>query len=203
VIRNGIAATIALLAALALPAARAEEGAKTVGQRFYAGISAASLHFDDEQGGQEFSDSSTGLGLYAGFQLKPVLALELSYDDHDAIDLHDVAGSGVLRLDVLSQRRTVAITALREVSLKDLFNWKRDWRVFGTLAAYDSRIRRSITTSSSGAETTADDDTAGLALGAGVLYRVGPMELRGYVRGFGMLDRGEAKEAGAAVQLRF
>jgi hypothetical protein len=59
-----------------------------------------------------------------------------------------------------------------EVSLKEIFEWRRDWRLFGTLSVYNSDVERTIT-------------------------------LRGYVRSFGVLADGEAREAGAAVQLRF
>jgi hypothetical protein len=44
----------------------------------------------------------------------------------------------------------------------------------------------------------AHEDDSGLSFGAGVLYAVGRVELRGYLR-----STGDAREAGAAVQFRF
>jgi len=171
--------------------------------RLYAGITAATLEFYDEQNGISFNDSSTGFGLYAGFLLREQLAVELSYDSFDAIDLHDLAGSGTARFDVTTQRRTVAFSAVRTISLRELFSWPRDWRLFGTIGVYDSRLARTITPLGSGTPASVDDESTGLALGAGVLYRIGPVDVRGYVRTLGAIDNREALEAGAAVQLRF
>ena len=79
---------------------------------------------------------------------------------------------------------------------------KRDWRVFGAAGIYKSALRRSITPA---AAVTAplSDDVTGLVLGAGVLYRVSGLDLRGYVREFGATDRREGTEIGFGVQRRF
>jgi hypothetical protein len=55
----------------------------------------------------------------------------------------------------------------------------------------------------SDARSSAGDSDSGLFVGAGVIYQLGRVELRGYVRELGALDRGEAREAGGAVQFRF
>jgi len=202
---NDLVAAALLAALVGAAAAHAAEPPKTsFGDRLYAGIAAASLRFSDEYDSMRLTDSSATIGLYAGFLLKERLALEISYDSYDAIELHDIAGSGIARLDVESERRTIAVSVLREVSLKEIFEWRRDWRVYGAMGIYESEVDRTVTFLGSGAAASAIVDATGLFLGAGVLYAIGRVELRGYVRSFGaVLDDGKAREMGAAVQLRF
>jgi hypothetical protein len=171
--------------------------------RFYAGAGVASLSFDDGYGGIDFSDTSAAITLFGGFSLNDRLSLELSYDSFDAIDLHDLAGSGTVRFDVKTRRRTAAFSVRREVSLRDVFDWKRDWRVFAMAGVYRSDLRRSVLIRNTGVSSSIDDSVDGLLLGAGVLYRVGRFDVRGYVRQFGVGDNNEAREVGLAVQRRF
>ena len=194
-------AALALTAWCALAAAHpaaAAEPEHALRSRLYAGISVSALEFDDAYRGVKLADSSTGAGVYGGFRLRDRLSLELSYDAFDAIDLHDIAGSGIVRLDVETERRTTALSVLREISLKELFDWRRDWRLYGSAGVYDSSLRRTITTRGSSTRTSVDDGDTGLLFGAGVLYGVSRVELRGYV-----LRGGDAREVGAAVQLKF
>lgn len=179
------------------------EGEGDANARLYVGIGVARLTFDDEFNGLTFDDVSTGIAAYAGFRLNERLSLEVSYDAADAISLGDVAGSGIVRFNVVNERRTVSISALRELSLRDVFNWQRDWRLFGMAGIYRSDLERAITTIGSNERTDTDDQIAGALLGAGVIYRLSSIEVRGYVRKLGVLDRGEAMETGASVQLRF
>lgn len=179
------------------------EGESDADARLYVGIGVVLLTFDDEFNGVAVDDVSTGIAAYAGLRLSERLSLELSYDAADAIDLGDIAGSGIVRFNVVNERRTVAISALREVSLRDIFNWQRDWRLFGMAGIYRSDLERAITTVGSNERTDSDDRIAGALLGAGVIYRLSGVEVRGYVRKLGILDRGEATETGASVQLRF
>ena len=80
-----------VLAALAAGSAAAAEPKHSLGSRFYAGMTVATLKLDDDYEGIKLDDSSTGYGIYGGFRLKERLALELSYDAFDAaIDLHDM-----------------------------------------------------------------------------------------------------------------
>jgi hypothetical protein len=171
--------------------------------RFYAGTGLTRVTFEDQHGGVRLDDVSVGFVGYAGFRLREQLSLELSYDASDAIDRSNVPGSGVVRFDVVSERRTLAVSALREVSLQELFDWRRDWRVFGVVGIYESDLERTVTTLGSNARTVVGDRIDGVLLGAGFLRRIGGVEVRGYVRKFGFLDGGEAFETGATVQLRF
>ena len=193
---TGLAATLCALAAARAAAAAEPDGA--AGSRLYAGVAVLALDFVDAHEGVTFDDASTGFGVYGGFRLHDRLALELSYDAFDAIDVRDIAGSGIVRLDVETERRTATFSVLREISLKELFGWPRDWRLYGTAGIYDSDLRRTVTTLGSNVRRSVRDGDTGLLLGAGVLYAVGPVELRGYV-----LGGGDAREVGAAVQLRF
>lgn len=174
----------------------------TLAHRFYGGAAVGSLAFDDRYGGLRFSDSSLGLSLFGGVYVKERLAIEVSYDSFDAIRLRDVAGSGTLRFDVDTHRRTQAVSVLREVSMRDILGWKRDWRVFGSAGFYKSELRRSVSPAAA-ATAPLNDDVTGLVLGAGVLYRVGGLDLRGYVRESGATDRREGGEVGLGVQRRF
>jgi hypothetical protein len=180
----------------------AEAPKDTASHRFYAGVSVGSLQFHDSDKGVGFSDDSVGVGVFGGAYLKDKLSLELSYDSFTAIDLHDLAGSGITRFDVESRRRTVVLNVMREISMRDVFEWKRDWRVFGTAGAYSSSIARTVTTLGVG-ETASSEAITGAMLGAGVLYKVGPVDLRGYFREFGVLSDKEGRDFGIAVQRRF
>jgi len=171
--------------------------------RFYAGVIAGSLEFHDSYGGLHFHDTSVGLGVFGGAYLKDRLSLELSYDSFTAIDLHDLAGSGVTRFDVEGRRRTAALSVVREVSMRDIFEWRRDWRVFGMAGVYRSDIDRSVTILGTGGSSSADERITGVLLGAGVLYKVGPVDLRGYLREFGVTDTKEGRDIGIVVQRKF
>jgi hypothetical protein len=197
------AAAVALAAASIAAHAHAAEPGESIGARLYAGVGAASARFDDQYEGIGLADTSIGLGLYAGVRLRERLAIELSYEAFDAIDLHDVAGSGVLRFDAKTERRSTMLGVLREISLRELFGWRRDWRMFGVAGFYGSDLERTVTLLGSGARSSVGDSDAGLFVGAGVIYQLGRVELRGYLRELGVLDRGEAREAGGAVQFRF
>jgi hypothetical protein len=196
-------ATLGLAALVVVAAARsaaAAEPTRSLGSRFYAGMTVATLDFDDNYEGLKLDDSSTGYGVYGGFRLKQRLALELSYDVFDAaIGLHDIAGSGIVRLDVATERRTTTLSAVRDVSFKELFDWRRDWRVYGTVGVYDSRLTTIATTLGSSPRTkSVDDRDTGVLFGAGTLYTLGRVELRGY-----LLSGGDVREAGIGAQFKF
>lgn len=171
--------------------------------RFYAGITVGSLEFHDSYGGVNFHDTSVGLGVFGGAYLKERLSLELSYDSSTAIDLHNLAGSGVSHFDVDSRRRTVALSVVREVSMHDIFEWRRDWRVFGMAGVYRSNFARSITVVETGESSPADERITGALVGGGVLYKVGPFDLRGYFREYGVTDTKEGRDIGIVVQRKF
>jgi opacity protein-like surface antigen len=171
--------------------------------RFYAGAAVASLVFDDHYGGVSFNDSSVGTALFGGAFLNDHLSLELSYDSFDAIDLRDLAGSGVTRFDVKTRRRTGALSVVREVSLRDVFDWRRDWRVFGMAGVYRSNVERAVTVHGTNESSSTADEFNGVLLGAGVQYRLGGIDLRGYVRSFGVMNEREAREIGVTVHRRF
>lgn len=197
-------ATLGLTALVVLGTARAVAAAEpkkpSLGSRFYAGASVATLDFDLDYEGLQVDDSSAGYSIYGGFRLRDRLALELSYDAFDrAIDLHDIAGSGVVRLDVATERRTTSLSLVRDVSLKELFDWRRDWRVYGTVGVYDSRLATSATTLGSSMHTRrVDDRDTGVLFGAGALYTLERVELRGY-----LLSGGGVREAGIGAQFKF
>jgi hypothetical protein len=171
--------------------------------RFYAGVGAVSLTFAAEHEGVAFEDSSLGLGGYVGFKLRDNLGVEVSYSSADAVDLEDVWGSGVAKLDIAGEWDTLSVRAVGELSLKEWLRWRRNWRLYGALGGYDSRIRRTVTTRGTGASLRVRDDEAGVVLATGFLYEVGVVDLRGYVEWFGVFDDREAWDAGVAVQMRF
>ena len=190
---------VAMLLLASAARARAEEPAASLGSRLYAGFELSSVKVDDSYGGVNLNASTYAYGAYTGLWLKSdLLAIELSYDRTDPNDLHDVAGSGVLRFDAASQRRTLSVSVLRQVVLRDFLSLKRDWRVFGALGLYETDVHRTITDLASGAQTSAGENVTGALLSVGTLYTVGRVELRGYLRGWG-----DAREIGAAAQFRF
>jgi hypothetical protein len=190
-----------------LPAAAFADDAKDTGNgRLYAGIGAATLTYEGEHEDVVFDDTSFGVEAYGGFKLSDNLSLELSLrSDDEAVDLNDVAGSGITRFDINSSWDTATVKAVGDLSLQELLSWRRDWRLFGALGYYRSDIDRTVVTlgTGTGAGETVRDDESGLMLGTGVLYKLGFVDLRGYVEWYGVFDRREAWNAGVAVQMSF
>ncbi len=54
-----------------------------------------------------------------------------------------------------------------------------------------------------GENSLTDEGITGALLGGGVLYKVGPVDLRGYFREFGVLDNKEGHDVGIVVQRKF
>ncbi len=68
---------------------------------------------------------------------------------------------------------------------------------------YRSDIDRTVANLDIGASETVVDDESGLLFGTGVLYKLGFVDLRGYVQWYGVFDDREAWDAGGGVQLHF
>jgi Outer membrane protein beta-barrel domain len=199
--RARYAVVAALLLAAAPWAARAAEPAgqtAPLGSRFYGGVNLASVHYDDTYGDVAFPGSSIGLGLYTGFRVNDHLSVELAYDGTNAIDRHNVAGSGVVYFNVDTELRTLSATVLRQFSLHELFNLPRDWRVYGMFGVYDDKIDRTVTDLSSYAQVSGQENESGIVAGAGMLYHLGRVELRGGLRFWG-----DARDIDVAAQFRF
>jgi hypothetical protein len=205
--KNGFAALAMLLSSIALAEDAANSAAGIGGDsdgRFYAGLGAATLEYEGRHDGLAFDGTSIGVGAFGGFRLSDNLSLELTYQSHrDAVDMNDIPGSGIRRLDINSGWDTASVKAVGDLSLQELLSWRRDWRLFGTLGYYRSDIDRTVVTLGTGASETVRDDESGLLLGTGVLYKLGFIDLRGYVEWYGVLDDREAWDAGVAVQMRF
>src|SRR5262245_23762552 len=146
---------VALLLGTVASGARAAEPttkAAPLGSRFYGGVDVAAIHYNDTYGDVAFGGSSIGLGLYAGFRVNDKLSVELAYDETTAIDKHDVPGSGVVVFNVETELHTVSASVVRQISLRELFNLPRDWRVYGLLGVYDTDLDRTVTNQASFAQ---------------------------------------------------
>ena len=204
--RRVIGAVLALAAApwTAWPAepgllgARPADATAPLISRFYGGINVASVHYDDKYADIAFAGSSIGLGLYTGFRVNDHLSVEVAYDATDAIDKHNVAGSGVVYFNVDTEVRALSASVQRQFSLRDLLNMPRDWRVYGTVGVYDSKVNRTITDLASYAEKEVREDKSGALAGFGVLYGLRRLELRGGFRFWG-----DGRDLGIAAQFRF
>jgi len=198
----GLAGVVAALVLASQPwLARAAEPAApqpTLVSRFYGGIDVASIHYNDTYGDVAFGGSSVGLGLYTGFRVNDRLSVELAYDETTAIDKHDVEGSGVVHFNVETELHTISASVLRQISLRELFNLPRDWRVYGMLGVFDTKLDRTVTDLASYAEKSQQEKNTGLLGGAGMLYRLGRVDLRGGLRFWG-----EARDVDLAAQFRF
>jgi hypothetical protein len=197
--RAGVVA--AILLAMTCGARAAEPtAAKTtpLGSRFYGGVDVASIHYNDAYGDVAFGGSSIGLGLYTGFRVNDKLSVELAYSETTAIDKHNVEGSGVVIFNVETELHTVSVSALRQVSLRDLFDLPRDWRVYGSLGIFDNNIDRTVTDLASYAQKSSQDKNTGVLAGVGMLYRLGRIDLRGGLRFWG-----DARDVDFAAQFRF
>jgi hypothetical protein len=131
------------------------------------------------------------------------LDVEIAYKRFEGIEALDIAGSGVDRLDIEMPLDIVVVKAVASISLRELLAWQRDWRLYGSAGAYRTDSDRTVTTLATGTTETVGSEESGLTVGGGVLYRLGPVDLRGYVEWFGALDEAEAWDAGVAVQFSF
>jgi hypothetical protein len=197
--RVGVVAAF-LLVATSRGAGAAEPTAPkgSLGSRFYGGVDVASVHYDDSYGDVAFNGSSIGLGLYGGFRVNDKLSVELAYNETTAIDKHNVAGSGVVYFNVETELHTFSASALRQVSLRDLFNLPRDWRVYGMLGVFDNNLDRTVTNLASYAQVSVQEKNTGVLAGGGMLYRLGRVDLRGGLRFWG-----DARDVDFAAQFRF
>ena len=198
--RAGVIA--ALVLAVAPWAARAAEPtaakAMTLGSRFYGGVEAASIHYDDKYADIAFAGSSIGLGLYGGFRVNDHLSVELAYDEATAIDKHSVAGSGTMFFDVETVLHSVSLSVQRQFSLRDLFNLPRDWSAYAMFGVFDNNLARTVTDLGSYKQTSVQEQKSGALGGVGMLYRLGRVELRGGLRFWG-----DARDLDFAGQFRF
>jgi len=198
---SGPGAVVALLLVTAACSARAAEPAApkgTLGSRFYGGVDVAAVHYNDTYGDVAFGGSSIGLGLYTGFVVKDKLSVELAYNETTAIDKHDVPGSGVVIFNVETELHTISASVVRQISLRELFNLPRDWRVYGQLGVFDTSLDRTVTIQPSYAQASQQDKNTGILAGAGMFYRIGRFDLRGGFRFWG-----EARDLDVAAQIRF
>ena len=92
----------------------------------------------------------------------------------------------------------LSASVLRQVSLRELFNMPRDWRVYGMFGVYDSNVDRTVTNLTSYAQTSVQEKNTGLLGGVGMLYRLGRVDLRGGLRFWG-----DARDVDFAAQFRF
>lgn len=173
------------------------------GPRFYAGLGVATLEIEDEHRGVELADSALALAPYGGFRLRDNLDIEAAYLRADHLGAHDIAGSGIARLDIDETVATTLVRAIGRFSLSEWLEWRRSWQLYGAIGYYRTAIDRTVTTLNTGARETLSEEETGLVLGTGVLYEMGPVELRGYVEWFGVLADREAWDAGVAVQVSF
>ena len=172
--------------------------AAPLGSRFYGGVDVAAIHYDDKYADIAFAGSSIGLGLYTGFRVNDHLSVELAYDQANAIDKHNVAGSGVVYFNVETELHALSVSVLRQVSLRELFNLPRDWRVYGMFGIFDNNLDRTVTDLASFKQVSIQEHKAGALAGAGTLYRLGRVELRGGLRFWG-----DARDVDFAAQFRF
>jgi hypothetical protein len=190
-----------LLVATVASGARAAEPAAAkpaLGSRFYGGVDVAAIHYNDTYGDVAFGGSSIGLGLYTGFRVNDKLSVELGYNETNAIDKHNVEGSGVVVFNVETELHTITASVVRQVSLRELFNMPRDWRVYGMFGVYDNNLDRTVTDLASYAQTSVQEKNAGVLGGFGMLYRLGRLDLRGGLRFWG-----DARDVDFAAQFRF
>jgi hypothetical protein len=198
---------VLVLAAVPWTAWPAEPGLPSAGpaqtkvpliSRFYGGVNVDSVHYDDKYADIAFAGSSIGLGLYTGFRVNDHLSVELAYDATDAIDKHNVAGSGVVYFNVDTEMRVLSASVQRQFSLRDLFNLPRDWRVYGMFGVYDSKLDRTVTDLASYAQKNIREDKSGALGGFGMVYGLRRLELRAGFRLWG-----DGRDLGIAAQFRF
>jgi len=172
--------------------------ATPLGSRFYGGVDVAAIHYDDKYADIAFAGSSIGLGLYSGFRVNDHLSVELAYDEANAIDKHNVAGSGTVYFNVETELHSVSLSVQRQFSLRELFNLPRDWSAYAMFGVFDNNLDRTVTDLASYKQVSAQEQKGGVLGGVGMLYRLGRVELRGGLRFWG-----DARDVDFGAQFRF
>jgi hypothetical protein len=143
------------------------------------------------------------MDLFGGLRLTDKLGVEVAYKHFDDIARQDIRGSGVTRLEIEMPLDIFVVKAVGQISFRELLDWQRNWRVYGAAGIYQTDLERTVVNLGSGATETLRGKESGLTFGAGALYQLGPVDLRGYVEWLGVLDDNEAWNAGVAVQFSF
>jgi hypothetical protein len=187
------------LAALAACPVIAEEQ----GSRFYAGAGIASADFEDRHVGIGYDDAPLAWHAYGGFRFRDRIAFELGYKTLGDIESGEIAGSGMERLEIGSEFDAVFGRLRASLSLSELFGWQRQFTVFGTIGYFDSETNRRVVEFGASRTSDVSIDDGGIALGAGLIYRLGKVDLRGYVERFEVGDGAETFDVGVAAEIAF
>lgn len=201
---TGRAAAGALLGVLALLVTLPSLGQQgPEPSRIYAGAGLAGVDFDDRYQGAIYGDTSTGWQIYGGYRLGDRTAIEAAYKSFGNLSARDVAGSGIERLDVSAALDVAVVRALWALPMAEVFGWRREFSLFGTLGYYSATTKRRAVELNSLVATSASARDSGLAFGGGVIYRLGRVELRGHFERLAVDRIDRARDVGVAVQFTF
>ena len=143
-----------------------------------------------------------GLQLYGGFQVRELTGIELALDRYSGIDSGDILGSGVQRLNISAEHKSVIVRGVFSLPLEEVLRRHQKITLFATAGLAHSVEKRSVTELTTATETEVSESDDGLALGAGVIFEVSRMRLRATLQS---LDREgpSVNSVGVAAEFRF
>lgn len=185
--------------AAGMPSAAAREQSK----RFYAGVGAGSLSHESNYAGVLFHDRSTGMDVYGGYRLHGVFAIELALERFDHLDAHDIAGSGIERLDVAGSLTAATVRAVATIPVSDFFHWRRRFELLGSAGYGQTTLHRDVVELGYGPLDPLPERRRGTTFGIGVLYGLRKADLRAYIERLGLNHDRSASGLSIAVQFKF
>lgn len=184
----------------AAPAAAADDDAAA--SKLYAGVGLAATDYESDHGGIAYGETVAGLQLYGGFQVRELTGIELALDRYSGIDSGDILGSGVQRLNISAEHKSVIVRGVFSLPLEEVLRRHQKITLFATAGLAHSVEKRSVTELTTATETEVSESDDGLALGAGVIFEVSRMRLRATLQS---LDREgpSLNSVGVAAEFRF
>lgn len=166
------------LAALCLGVGVLPLAAQEKPARFYAGVGVGIGDYQGAYEGIDFDDTPLGPWVYGGIRLRDRVAGEIVLARFAHVRSGDVLGSGLERLSMSADYRSVAARGVFSLELAELVPRWRNWTVFGALGAFSSEehLRVTYLVSERAADVVRED--SGVSAGGGVVYAFARTRLR-------------------------
>lgn len=187
----------AVLAVLIATPAEGQDSSK-----LYAGVGLAVMDVKSDHGGIAYADTAAGWQLYGGYQASDFVAIELAGERFSAIDPGELLGSGIERLRIAAELRSLTVRGVFSLSLEEVLRRRRKITVFGTLGTARATEERSVTELTTARQSEATEHENGLVIGVGAAFGLPRVRLRAHLQS---LDRAGPSliSAGVAAEFRF
>jgi len=192
--RSAAVLVVAVLMATAAPSGAQES------ERFYVGAGLGVLDYRGDFEGIGYSESPPLLRLYGGWQVRERTAVEVAVGQAAGFSTGEIRGSGLERLDIAADYRSVAVRGVFSVALRDVVpKWQR-LTLFGTVGGFSASEKRQVDQLVAGQVRADVAKDSGITLGAGVLYRLSKLNLRA---SFEQLDGRDANQSALEIGTEF